>query len=378
MPLDPLRKEPSPDMRRSESRLRPLPAFLLAGLAVLFAVSACQKRGYTPLPADSTAVATDSSAIELRALQSAWESGENPERAAEASARILHRELASYPQTEWPTRAESFLDSLGLGAELVRGPCAMVVNFFSRSDPTAGSWPYLYSCGEKGLNYQAIEGKGMKVTALATRFLLEDEKPEADQPPGAAVLFSRGARGGQQPMLMVWQATAGRWKLVQTLGPDSLGTYGTGEFETPDFLTAALVTRTYRTPPSFEECATCPHVYVLGRFVWGEKGFTRTEQRYVPSPYSTFVRLVRALGQSDHVTAMALVASPDVLAEAERLEWNRSKGSWRVSPGTEETPGRLTIFRGQQEAYRVEFETPIVTDGDWVVTQIVPVPRAME
>ncbi len=364
-------------MRRTDSRPPALPALLLAAALVsCLLASACQRRGYTPLQADSTAVATDSITIDMRAAQSAWESADQHERAAELSARVLHQDLRDYPQTEWATRAGFLLDSLGIGAELVRGPCAMVVNFFSRSDPTAGSWPYLFACGEKTPTYQAIEGKGLKATALATRFLLEGGKPAGGRPPGAAVLFSRNVRGGQQPLLMVWRGNAGRWKLVQTLGPDSLGTYGSGEFETPDDSMVALIIRSYRTPPSFEECATCPHVFLVGRFVWGAEGFTRLEEHYVPSPYSTFVRFVRALGAGDLVAAQALAANPEVMAEAERLEWNRPKGSWRVSPGTEEAPGRLTIFRGQQEAYRVEFTSP--TDGDWLIAQIIPVPRAME
>lgn len=363
-------------MSRSDSRPWRFTALVFCGLALaMLSTTACQRRGYTPLPSDSTSAASDSSGLEMRDAQSAWDGGD-PKHAAELSARVLYRDLHPLPPTEWAARAEALLDSLGIGAELVRGPCALVANFFSRSDPSAGSWPYVYACGEKGPVYEHLEGGGMKLTAVTTRYLAPDAKPSPDHKPVLAVLFSRSARGGQQPLLMTWEAAKGGWKLVQTLGPDSLGTYGSGEFEVPDDTTMALVTRTYRTPPSFDECATCPHVFTVGRFVWRPAGFVRVDQRYVPSPYSSFVRLVRALGANDREAALALVATPEVLAEAERLEWNRPKGSWRVSPGTEETPGRLTIFRGTLEAYRVEFSLP--TDGDWVIAQIVPVPRAVE
>ena len=154
---------------------------------------------------------------------------------------------------------------------------------------------------------------------------------------------------------MVWQQRSGRWALQQTLGSDSLGGLGTGEFEAPGDSTD-LVTRTYRVPRYFAECATCPHAYGMHRFRWRASGFERIEDRVVPSTYSTFVAFIQSLLAGDRDAGTALVTQPSLVDAAIHAEWNQAKGTWRIAPVTDETPRRLVFFRGEKDAYRVEFE----------------------
>jgi hypothetical protein len=269
------------------------------------------------------------------------------------------------------------LDSLGVGFESAAGAGALVVNLFPRSDPTSGSWPYLFWKGEKRSLYQPIEGRNLRLMSLMTRGLAGAGWTAPEGVASVAVLFGRRVGSGQQPLLMVWEARADSegWNLVQTLGPDSLGGVGTGEFDTPADTTVELITRTYRTPPFFEECATCPHVFRLHRFHWGLSGFQRVEDSVVPSTYSAFVQFVEALMVNDRDAAEALVSYPDLLDMARRLDWGRPRGTWRVAPVTDETPRRITFFRGDKEAYRVDFEMR----GDaWVIAGIEEIPRSVD
>jgi len=103
---------------------------------------------------------------------------------------------------------------------------ALVVNFFSRANPEAGAWPYLFWPGEKAVRQQALDGRSLHLSAVAARGLAEGENRTAS----VATLFGKRTGGGQQPLLMVWshQRPDDPWKLVQTLRSDSLGAVGTG------------------------------------------------------------------------------------------------------------------------------------------------------
>lgn len=344
-------------------------------LIALLASIGCQRRvQLASEEADSTAHGIDSSMVRMRAAQQRWEVAGEGEEAAALSARMLADQLAPLPPGMWKARAESLLDSLGIGSETATAPCALAVNFFSRGDPAAGAWPYLLWCGDDHPKVQAIEGRGMRLLALGSRGL--EERPAKDSTPGLAVLFGRRGGGGQQPLLMAWKAAGpGRFTLDQTLGPDSLGGVGAGEFEAFADTAIDLVVRTYRTPRGFEECATCPHVYTVRRFRWRAAGFERTEEKPVPSPYSTFVRFIQAMVANDENQAALLVTNTGLIDEARRHEWQRPRGAWRIAPATDETPTHMVFFRGDDEAFRVDF-TP--RDEEWVISGFESVPRLID
>lgn len=349
-------------------------AVLATGLLVVV-VSCNRQPRFMPPDADSTASAVDSSVVELRGVQEGWESGEH-EAAAERTARVLAARLASVSQAEWSDHAASLLDSLGVGHEIASGACVVIVNMFARSDPQAGSWPYLISCDGDRPHVQAVEGQNLHLQQVMSRGLAGVQMPESALGPGVAALTGRRSGGGHQPLLMVWERRGqDAWALAQTLGPDSLGGIGTGEFETPADTTIDLVTRTYRVPPMFEECATCPHLYRLRRFRWGPEGFHKIEDQLVPSTYATFVRFVQALVANDRDAADPLVANRDLWDDARRFEWHRVRGSWRVAPATDESPRHIVFFRGDHEAYRVDFES---RGDEWLIAGFESVPRTVE
>ncbi len=355
----------------------------------------CQRKTrFVPAQADSTSV--DSMTVHLRQSQERWETEGAGDEAAALSAQALAENLRIEPWVSWKERADALLDSLSIGAETAQATCALAVNFFARSDPTGGSWPYLFWCGEKSVRYQPVEGRGLHLIHLVTRDLVEGGRPlrvtakakrkgtvaassqQGARPstPAAAAIFASRGGGGQQPLLMAWrQGPAGdRWDLAQTLGADSLGGIGTAEFESRAD-TFDLVARTYRNPREFEECATCPHVFRVHRFRWRVSEFERVEDKLVPSTYSTFVQFIQALMANNPSVALASVADSSLMDAARRLEWDRPKGIWRVAPATDETPQRMVFFRGQKEAYQVRFEP---RGTDWLISGFEPIPRTVE
>jgi hypothetical protein len=350
---------------------------LLCGIVVI--APGCQRRTqYVVQRSDSTATsAADSATVRLRDAQQMWESGSDPGAAAGLSAAALRADLRPLEASAWQRRASFLLDSLGVGAEFAEARCALIVNLFSRSDPEGGSWPFLFWCGAGGAEFQPIEGRDLHLGGAVSRGL-GPRAPGADTVRIVAALFSRRGPSGQAPLAMTWtlpKATA-RWNLAQTLGPDSLGGSGSGDFEASGDTAIALVTRTYRTPPGFQECATCPHAYAIHRFRLGPSGFLRVEDQDVPSTYSTFVRFVRSLVAGDHLQAQELVTDANVVNDALRFEWHLGKGVWRTAPGTgDESPLKLVFFRGQQEAYAVHFQQ---RGADWLISGFEPVQRAVE
>jgi len=343
----------------------------LAALAWL--VPSCQRKPqFVPATGDSTAVGSpDSASVRLRRAQEQWESGPDDSAAAEV-ARALADRLAAEPSTHWKERVEALLDSLGIGGEAAEADCLVGVNLFSRADPTGGSWPYLFWCADQGPLYQPIEGGGVHLLGVVAR-----GKATGNAGRMAGMLTASRAISGEQPLLTVWQLppSANRWRLVQTLGPDSLGGVGSGEFESDADTAVELVTRTYRTPRYFEECPTCPHMYRLHRFHWGALEFERTERSVVASPYATFVQFIQALMADDRASAAAFSTGQGVLDQAIRLGWGMARGAWRVAPGMDESPTRMIFFRGEQEAYAVHFAQQ---GQGWMVAGIEAVPRTLE
>ena len=356
----PLRAPDAPARRL----VRPLVAVMLAAAitATIGAVlSGCSRQPrFVPASADSSlAVAGDSLAERVRILNERWSAPGGGEEAARLTAQVLLQDLrvrlAAEPPGSWEDRARALLDSLDLGAELASTSCALAVNFFSRSDPTTGSWPWVFWCGGTTVQAQAVEGAGMGLVGLAARSL-SAELADSGSAPGIAALFARRAGSGQQPLLLAWRIAQERLELAQTLGPDSLGGVGTGAFETASDSVVVLTTRTWEPTPRFDECATCPHVFHQRRFRWALEGFERLEDVLVPTPYVTFVQLIQALTAGDRDGALERVTRPALIESARRAGWASVKGSWRAAPGSEERGDELVFYRGLDEAWKVRFE----------------------
>ncbi|MEO5618530.1 MAG: hypothetical protein ABIS67_12210 [Candidatus Eisenbacteria bacterium] len=338
-------------------------------LVAMIAISGCQRRSrFKPLPPDSTAVGTaDSLAAATDAAVKRWEGGEDEDAARLSAAVVLGAIRPLAPET-WSGRVRALLDSLSIGAEIDEAPAAMMVNFFARADPERGSWPYLFWSTDIGPRQQAVEGRDLRLMDLATR-----GGPGA--PSAVAALFARRGATGGQPIAFAWKsAKGGAFTLTQTLGSDSLGGAGTGEFVRAD-TTIELHTRTYRATRGFTECATCPHVYTLRRFRWGRAGFVRESGHQVPSPYSTFVRFVQALQANDREAGFAELSDGSLWDQARQLDWHQRSGLWRAAPSTDEIAQEMVFFRGEQEAYRVSFESRF---GGWKITGFEGTSRAVE
>jgi hypothetical protein len=342
----------------------------LAVVAALAAAGCDRKPRFVPAAADSTAVRpSDSMAVYVGQARERWESGEG-QAAAALTARLVLDDLRLHPGNSLRRRARQFLDSLGMAAEVAGADSLLTLNLFSRSDPTGGSWPYLYWLDVAGLHQQGLEGTGLKLLDLASR------RSETGVPQ-VALLFLRGNPRGQEPLVFVWEQPAGigGWRLIQSLGSDSLGGTGTAEFVAPNHNNVVMVSRTYRTSARFDECSTCPHVYQTRRFVWSPGGLATLDERTEPSPYASFVDFIQALEVNDRDQAMSLVTGVSLVDAAIGYQWNESRGLWRIAPGTEEDAHEMVFFRGNQEAYRVQFSG---RGGEWRITGFQPTMRSVE
>jgi hypothetical protein len=328
---------------------------------------------FVPASADSTgAVPADSTSIYVQMARERWESPQSGEEAADLTARIVIQELRNRPGEGLAARARDAIDSLHLGAEVAGRGSFAVVNLFPRSDPGGGSWPYIFWRDGTSVRYQALEGGGMRLAGTAI---------EASDPAEAAriaVLYTRVGAAGPQPFVFVWQRPpqGAAWRLQQSLGPDSLGSVGAARFVEPAQDGAVLVSRTYRPARGFDECAACPHVYRTRRFAWDAAGLVSVSDEVERTPYFSFVQLIQALMAGDRQEAERWVADPSLLDAAEGYEWgSRSKGSWRLAPGSAANARELLFFRGNREAYRVHFDD---RRDDWVLTSFEPTSRTIE
>lgn len=361
-------------VRRFFSNATPWGRLAALALALMLVATACTRK--TTLIAEDTntadVVSTDSLAALMRDVEQAWDSQSDDARAASLTGLALYEDLRRHAPAEWRGRAEDLLDSLGVGLETAGGACGLIVNLFVRSDPSRGSWPAFYWCEGVQPYWQEIEGKGMGLVAMT----IGKDTSAVRAPTRAAALFTRAKGSRQEPVLYAWtrRPKEHRWKISQTLGPDSLGGFGTGTFATAD-TSIELIARTFRTPRGFEECNSCPHLDREHRFRWGPNGFERVADRDVSSTYSTFVHFIDELMRADPAASMR-VTDPTLVDQAIQFEWNRSKGTWRIAPATEARGAELTFLRGSQEAYRVTFRPE--GDEDWLITSITAVPRSLE
>ena len=360
-----------PARRSSRAPLAPLAA--LAALAALTLLAGCSRRPHlVPASADSTRAGVDSFSVYAHQASDHWESGLD-DQASALSARALREALQARPSAPWADRVRGVLDSLGMAADVAGTDIALVANLFARSDPEGESWPYLFWRDATGVRFQSVEGHGLHLEDVATRRFGSRTVPgDSSQ---VAVLWGRRVAGGRQPLVVTLRWTRGRWDLLQTLGADSLGGTGTGEFSASD-TSRALVVRTYRPTAWFDECATCPHVFHERDYRWGPAGFTRLNDRIVPSPYGTFSSFIGALVAGDRERAAQFVVDKSLIDFARRYEWQSpSKGRWRVAPASDETGSEIIFLRGASEAYRVRFEP---RDGDWAIAGFEATTRSIE
>lgn len=354
---------------RALATVAALPALL--SLALLAA--GCDRTPrLVPAGADSTKASPDTLAILARQAANRWDAGDD-EQGSALSARVVLEALRLRPDAPWPERSRALLDSLSVAAEVSGDDRLIVVNMFSRARGGDASFPYLF-WRDRAPRMQPLESQDLRLLAVAARGF--NATTGAADSARAAVLWGRRVGGGQQPILMTWRhARGGRWDLAQTLGADSLGGIGTGEFSGAD-TSIALSTRTYRPTPFFDECPTCPHVFHERRFAWRAAGFERTDDQVVPSPYVAFTSFVAALVVGDRERASKFATDPSLIDFARRYEWDLpSRGRWRVAPGTEDGVNSMVFLRGATDAFRVAFEA---RDGDWVVAGFEPTTAPME
>ena len=290
-------------------------ATLTVAAATLLTLAACQRKTTLFTSSDSATVTSPDSARAWRdRAQQLWEDPDQRDDAAGLTARVLRDEFKRLEPAAWQDRARFVLDSLGIGGEFATAPCAMVVNLFPRAQPDAGSWPFVFWCSHDTAAVQALEGKDLRLQSATTLGLMP---PRPDSARVLAVLFQRRARSGPEPLAMLWtlRRRDARWTVVQSMGPDSLGGNGGGEFEATSDTSSQLVARTYRTPAGFQECATCPHAFALHHFDVGPRGFAGTGVDSVASPYSTFVAFVQALAGGRRDEAQEYLSDPSLLSE---------------------------------------------------------------
>ena len=356
------------------SRRAALAAMLALAVAGMLA-GACDRRPrFVTRDADSTAMSADSFAVVVQRAREAWD-GSDRQAAAQLTARLVVEDLRAHPDAPLPGRARTFLDSLGFGAEVVGVREVATVNLFAPADPGSGSWPWLFWRRERaGTFRQRLEGSGMSLIDLSS----DPGSTRADGsegPPRIAVLYSRTAAAGPQPLVFVWRlGTTGEWTLAQSLGADSLGGSGTARFDRIADQRGVLVTRTWQSAARFAECATCPHIYVTRHFQWGDDGLRLSERQNEPSAYATFVEFLAAIERGDRAAAEWLVDDPSMVDAAMAYDWHLPRGQWRVAPGTGATAVEMVFFRGNQEAYRVRF----TSRGRWRIAGFDPTSRSIE
>jgi len=342
------------------------------------ALGACTRKPpqFVPAGADSTAaVGADSFAVLVATALAQWDT-QDGDGAAPASARLLVDDLRRHPDQRLAERARTFVDSCGFSAEVAGSVDLAEVSFFSRSDPGGESWPFLFWRSADAVRFQAVEGRGMRLLDLALR-PTEPGRDPATVPQQATAIYGRAGARGQQPVVITWRRPpeGKRWTMTQTLGPDSLGGIGVAEFVGQSNGGTGLEARTYRPTAGFDECPTCPHIYRTLRFDWTPDGFRKTSEQVASSPYYTFVQFIASLSVNDREMAERLVSDSVLLETAAQNEWGRSKGLWRLAPGTDESASEMTFFRGAREAYKVRFTS---RDGRWLITDIHPTQRSVD
>jgi hypothetical protein len=347
-------------------------ARLWAALFLAASLASCSRTPrLVPAGPDSTAaIPSDSTAMYVQLARDRWQSADDTGEAADLTARLILARMRGDKDQTLGSAARDFVDSLGMGAE-VSGRDPAVVNLFSRSDPSGGSWPFLFWHDGETVHYQPLDASGLHLTGVTV------EPSGVGKAQRLAALFIGSGPAGQQPFAFVWARppSAMNWRLAQSLGTDSLGRTGNARIleASPDG--AVLESRTYTVERGFDECPSCPHVYRVRRLRWDTPGLVIASSSPEQTPYATFVQFIAALSAGDRDRAGQLVTEGSLLGAAEGYGWGVAKGRWRLAPGMTATSSELLLFRGPQEAYRVHFAS---RGQDWSISGFEPTSRNVE
>ena len=356
-------------------RRRAAGAGLLA-LALVMASGCDRTPRLIPESADSTAaIPADSTAVYVQAARDDWDDPDRMEEAAGLLARVVLDDLRAHPRAGLAMRARDLLDSLTTGAEVYGRDDLAIVNLFARSNPSGGSWPFIYWRDKGAVRSQPLDAAGMHLVGVAVEPVVGGGSPQATRVAG---LFTRTGAQGQQPFAFVWQRPpdGSSFRLAQSLGSDSLGSTGSARLVESATGGIVLMSRTYQIARGFDECGSCPHVYRTRSYRWGTPGLVKAEEELENTPYYAFVQFIQALVAGDRDAADRLTGDPSVVDAATNYQWGQSKGLWRLSPGSAPNARDLIVLRGSREAYRVHF-APRGGD-DWVITGIEPSNRNIE
>lgn len=361
-------------MRRAIDRTAAVSALLLAlGLGL----TSCDRTPrLIPESADTTgAIPADSTAIYVQLAREDWDDPDRMEEAAGLLARVLLDDLRAHPRSGLTGRARNLLDSLTTGAEVHGRDDLAIVNLFARSNPSGGSWPWIYWRDKGSVRSQALDAVGMHLQGVA----VEPAAAAGGSPPATRVagLFTRTGARGQQPFAFVWQRPpeGAAFRLAQSLGSDSLGSTGVARLVESAAGGIVLVSRTYQVARGFDECGSCPHVFRTRSFRWGTPGLVLAEEELERTPYYSFVQFIQALVAGDREGAERFAADGSVVEAATAYQWGQSRGLWRLSPGSAPNARDLLLLRGSQEAYRVHFSS---RGDDWVISSLEPSNRNIE
>jgi hypothetical protein len=349
----------------------------LLALIALGLASGCDRTPrLVPAAADSTAaIPSDSTSIYVQMARDDWDDPAQMEEAAGLIARVLLDDLRAHPRAGVTARARDLLDSLTTGAEVYGRDDLAIVNLFARSNPSGGSWPWIYWRDKNTVRAQGLDAVGMHLVGVA----VEPAAGTGSSPSATRVagLFTRTGPQGQQPFAFVWQRPpdGSAFRLGQSLGADSLGSTGTARLVESATGGAVLVTHTYQVARGFDECGSCPHVFRTRTFRWGAPGLVKIDEDIERTPYYSFVQFIAALAAGDREAAERLATDGSVVDAATGYQWGQSKGLWRLSPGSAPNARDLILLRGSQEAYKVHFAAH---GDDWVISGLEPSNRNIE
>ena len=142
-------------------------ARLWGALLLAASLASCSRTPrLVPAGPDSTAaIPADSTALYVQLARDRWQSADDTGEAADLTARLILARMRGDKGQTLGTAARDFVDSLGMGAE-VSGRDPAVVNLFSRSDPSGGSWPFLFWHDGETVHYQPLDASGLHLTGV--------------------------------------------------------------------------------------------------------------------------------------------------------------------------------------------------------------------
>jgi hypothetical protein len=251
---------------RAAGRVHFLPAVVLLGVLAAPLLGCNRKPHLVPAGPDSTAaIPSDSTALYVQIARDAWRSGDDSGKAADLTARLILNRMRTDKDQTLGTAAREFVDSLGMGAEgSGRDPAA--VNLFSPSDPTGGSWPFLFWRDAGTVHYQPLDASGLHLNGLAV------EPTEPGKAQRIATLFmGSGARATALRLRLTRPPSAQSWRPARP-GTDSLGRAATRR-SWKEVRRHVLEARTY----TVQQLRRAPPVptYQVRRLRWDTPGLVR-------------------------------------------------------------------------------------------------------